>query len=316
MKRVLITGSSGYFGGKLVGYLAAKPEIEEIVGLDLSPPAERTGNLTFYKRDVRKPSDDLMEKHGVDTVIHAAWVLPPIHNKTRMEDININGTQSVLNSVLRAGVAQLLYTSSTTAYGFHSDNDNPLTEDSPLRGNDDFTYSRCKRLVEKVVQDFARINPGITVTIVRPCFVVGPGFKNPLATHLRKKIVLLPLPRSPLQLVHEDDLVEAIYLLLAQRKAGIYNIAGDGVISFEDMARMLGNIPLSLPFKLLWVLNDIGWLLRLNLLTEFPSPAINIFRYPWIASNDKLKRETAFTYRYDSRTAFEHFARHVTGGEG
>ncbi len=64
-----------------------------------------------------------------------------------MEDININGTKAVMDSVPKAGVGQVLYTSSTTAYGFHPDNDNTLTDVSPLRGNDDFTYSKCKRLV-------------------------------------------------------------------------------------------------------------------------------------------------------------------------
>jgi UDP-glucose 4-epimerase len=311
MKRVLITGSSGYFGCKLVEYLAEKPHIEELVGVDVSPPAKRNDKLAFYQRDVRSLSDDIMKSHSVDTVIHAAWVLPPIHDKAKMEDININGTKAVLESVLKAGVGQLLYTSSTTAYGFHPDNDNPLTESSPLRGNDDFTYSKCKRLVDKLVQDFAQEHQHVAVTIVRPCFVVGPGFNNPLANHLRKRIVLMPSPRSPLQFVHEDDLVEAMYQLLILRKAGIYNIAGDGVISADEMVKILGNVPFPLPFKVLWVVNNLGWYLRLRFLTEFPSPALNLLRYRWVASNDKLKKEIGFKYRCDSRAAFEDFARHV-----
>jgi UDP-glucose 4-epimerase len=311
VKNVLITGSSGYFGSKLVDYLAAKPEIQEIVGTDIQPPAVDHAKLTFYDRDVREPCEDLLRKHGVDTVIHTAWILPPIHDKAEMEDVNINGTKAILDSACRAGVRQILYTSSTTAYGFHPDNDDPLTENSPLRGNDDFTYAKCKKLVEKVVQDFEKDHPEILITTVRPCFVVGPGFKNPMATHLRKKIVLVPSSRSPLQLVHEDDLVEAMYLLLAQRKGGVYNITGDGVISFDDMIRLLGGIRLSIPFKLLWLLNDVAWLLRLSFMTEFPSPALNTFRYRWVAANDKIKDEIGFTFKYDSRTAFEDFARYV-----
>ncbi|MEZ4577969.1 MAG: hypothetical protein R2875_08165 [Desulfobacterales bacterium] len=45
---------------------------------------------------------------------------------------------------------QILYTSSTTAYGFYPDNDQPLTEDSPLRGNDDFTYAKNKKEIEAI----------------------------------------------------------------------------------------------------------------------------------------------------------------------
>jgi UDP-glucose 4-epimerase len=311
VKKVLITGASGYFGSRFASFLESKSEIEGIVGTDIRPPGVQHAKFTFYERDVRESCEDLLRKYEVDTVIHTAWILPPIHDKAKMEDININGTKAVMDSAAKAGVGQVLYTSSTTAYGFHLDNDNPLTEESPLRGNDDFTYSKCKRLVEPVVHEFARAHPNILVTVVRPCFVVGPGFKNPMATHLRKKIVLVPSPRAPLQLVHEDDLVRAMYELLVRRKAGAFNIAGDGVLSFDDMARLLGNVPLPLPFKLLWCVNALAWFLRLSFLTEFPSPTLNIFRYSWVAANDKLKKEIGFKYKYTTKTAFEDFARHV-----
>ena len=62
-----------------------------------------------------------------------------------MEDINRSGTRNILDLSARAGVKQVLYTSSTTAYGFYPDNDRPLTEESPLRGNNDFTYAKNKK---------------------------------------------------------------------------------------------------------------------------------------------------------------------------
>lgn len=187
MKKVLITGSSGYFGSKQIAYLAAKPEIEQIVGTDLQPPGEEDDKLTFYKRDVREPCNELFSKHKMDTVIHTVWILPPIHDKAKTEDVNINETKTVLDSIAKAGVGRLLYTSSTTAYGFPPYNDNPLTEDSPLRGKDDFICTQCKRLVEKVVQDFTKDNLYVTVIVVRPCSVAGPGFKNPMATLLAQE---------------------------------------------------------------------------------------------------------------------------------
>ncbi len=77
MKRVLITGSSGYFGGKLVTFLRSKPEIEVIVGTDIRPPDVQYAKLTFYERDVRQSCEDLLRKHEVDTVIHTAWIFAP-----------------------------------------------------------------------------------------------------------------------------------------------------------------------------------------------------------------------------------------------
>ncbi len=132
-----------------------------------------------------------------------------------------------------------------------------------------------------------------------------------MATHLRKKIVLVPSPRAPLQLVHEDDLVSAMYGLLVERRAGVFNVAGDGVLSFDDMARMLGNHTLALPFKMLWVVNDLAWYLHLSFLTEFPSSSLNVFRYSWVGANDKLKNKISFHFKCTAKAAFEDFARHV-----
>jgi len=75
-------------------------------------------------------------------MIHTAYILPPIHNKELMEDINVGGTRNVLRACVCAKVEQVLYTSSSTAYGFHPDNDKPLTEDSSLRGNADSPIAR------------------------------------------------------------------------------------------------------------------------------------------------------------------------------
>jgi len=227
-----------------------------------------------------------------------------------MEDINVNGTRNVLQASLAAGVRQFLYTSSTTAYGFHPDNRCPLTEQSPLRGNDDLTYSKTKKEIEAIFREFdlpARY-PDTAVTILRPCFVVGPGFDNPLARYLRKRIVFLPKGMEPLQYVHEDDLIRAICLLVEKKRGGIYNVAADGLITFEEMISILGNRKIYLPFLLMYHLNQMAWALRLTFLSEFPSPTMNMLRYPWWAENNKLKTELGFHYRYTTEEAFLDFA--------
>ena len=311
MSRALITGAAGYIGGKLAERLADSPGISEIVGTDIKKPRKQIAGAIFYEHDVRSSMTDLLTKHAIDTVVHAAYVLPPLHDKGLMEDINLNGTRTVLSSCLEAGVSQIMYLSSATAYGFHADNDRPLTEDSPLRGNEDFTYSKTKRIIEGIFTNFRKDHPETAVTILRPSFVVGPGFDNPLARYLQKKIVILPSNGAAFQFVHEDDLIEIMARLLEQKKAGKYNVGGDGEVSPEDMVRIMGNIPVQLPFPLVYHINSIAWLLRMSFLTEFPSPALNMIRYPWVVSNDKLKKEIDFAYQYTSLEAYEDFASHV-----
>ena len=134
MKRVFITGVSGYFGSKLVEHLGSKDDVGEIIGIDIMKPKRPSAKLTFIRHDVRADMYPLLKDRNIDWAIHAAYILPPIHDKGLMEDININGTRTYFHRASRQA-----YRSSssahTTAYGFHTDNDMPLTEESPLRGD-------------------------------------------------------------------------------------------------------------------------------------------------------------------------------------
>lgn len=311
MEHILITGVSGYFGQRLVRFFRDKPEIERITGIDIRPPAVEDGTFEFVRCDVRHDLKGVFQGRGIDCVIHSAYILPPIRDVALMEDINVNGTKNVMITAARHGVKQIMDCSSATAYGFHPDNPPLLTEESPLRGNEDFTYAKNKRELEVWAAGFEKQHPGISFIVIRPCFVVGPGFANPLAKHLCKKISILPWKTAPMQFIHEDDLVEIMYLLLKHNSSGVYNLAADGTIPVEEMVRTLGGWPLKVPVRILWPLNDLMWNLGISIVTEFPSPSLNLIRYPWIASNAKVKRDLGYSFKYTTRTAFEDFASFV-----
>jgi UDP-glucose 4-epimerase len=295
----------------MVKALCKKEWVKAVVGTDINEPDYRHPKYKFDRRDIRKSLDDLLENHAIDAVVHAAYVLPPIHDKGLMEDINKGGTKNILAASVKAGVKQILYTSSATAYGFYADNDNPLTEDSPLRGNDDFTYAKNKKEIEAIFKEFESAHPKIAVSIVRPCFVVGPGFKNPMAEHLQKKLVMLPLKTRPWQFVHEDDLIHVMVLLLEKRIAGAFNVTGEGSITFHEMVKLLGNIRIPVPWPIIYPLNNLAWFLRLSFVTKFPSPGMRLMVHSWIASSKKLHKATGYQFRYDSRSAFADFVRSV-----
>lgn len=308
---ILVTGAGGYIGGKLVKALCRQEWVDALTGTDIREPSYRHPKYTFDRRDIRHSMDDIFERRNIDTVVHTAYVLSPIHNKGLMEDINKGGTQNVLAASVKAGVKQVLYTSSTTAYGFYPDNDVPLTEESPLRGNDDLTYAKNKKEIEGIFKEFGSAHPDIAVSIVRPCFVVGPGFNNPMAEYLQKKLVMMPAKALPWQFVHEDDLIHVMVLLLEKRIKGAFNVTGEGTMTFPEMVERLGNIRIPVPWPVIYPLNNIAWHLRMRFMTKFPSPAMRMMVCPWITSSEKLVRETGYQFKYDSRSAFEDFARCV-----
>ncbi len=311
MKNVFITGVSGYIGQRIARALAENEKAASLVGIDVKEPGAAPDKLTFVRHDVREPVADLLKEHAIDAVVHAAYVLSPLHDQALMEDINISGTRNILAACREASISQLLYLSSATAYGFHHDNQVPLTEESPLRGNDDFTYSKNKKEIEFLMEAFVKERPDMKVTVLRPCFVVGPGFDNPLARHMKKRFVLMARKSAPMQFVHEDDLTRIMAMCLEKEIPGVFNVGAEGTLSVPEMIKMLGNTMIALPNRLLYLFNHLSWILRLRFLTEFPSPALNMIMHPWAVASEKLISRTGFEYQYDTRAAFEDFVRHV-----
>ena len=160
-----------------------------------------------------------------------------------------------------------------------------------------------KKEIEAIFQKFIADHPDITVSILRPCFVVGPNFKNPLAEHLQKKLVMMPSNIKPWQFVHEDDVINVMGMMLEKRINGIFNVAGEGTMSFREMLKMLGNFMIPVPWFLMFPLNNLAWFLRLTFITKFPSPGMRMMVNPWIATSDQLKRETGYKFNYDTKSA-------------
>jgi len=308
MKRVLITGVSGYIGGKLASALEKNDQVECLAGLDVREPKTPFKRLLFLKQDIRQPFDHILEEHQIDTVVHTAWVVEQMRNTAEAEDINKSGTLNVLYCCVKTNVSRILYTSSTTAYGFHPDNPIPLTEESPLRGNEDFTYGKNKREIEDVFEEFIREHPEINVTVLRPCFVVGPGFDNGMSRYLTQGKIPLPSQTAPMQFVHEDDLLRAILHCLEKSVKGVFNIAGHGTMTFEEMADVQGHKTVNLPDFLLNGLTTLLYALRLK---DTKKSSLNMARYPWIASPEKFIKQTGFEYVYNTKSAFEDFVKHI-----
>ncbi|MBA4367464.1 MAG: hypothetical protein C0403_07480 [Desulfobacterium sp.] len=311
--RILVTGAAGYIGGRMVKALCEKDWVEKVVGTDITEAPQKFQKFEFIRKDIREPIDDLFKNEKIDTVVHAAYVVTPQHNKNMMEDVNKRGTRNILAAVSKTGVKQFMITSSTMAYGFYPDNDTPLTEESRLRGNDDFTYSKNKKEIEGIMQGFIAEHPEIIATILRPCFVIGPGINNPFSRHLRKKFVLLPCNTQPFQFVHEDDLINVMVIMIEKRTGGIYNVTPDGTMTFSEMIQTLGNIRIPVPWPLIYISNNLAWFLRLTFLSEFPSPGMRLMVNPWLASSEKLKQKIDYQFKYNTKEAFEDFARHFAG---
>jgi UDP-glucose 4-epimerase len=304
--RYLITGGSGYIGSRLVDHLSGRDQTEAIVVADVKSPASFRPKTTFASLDVRdrRGVRELFERERPDCVVHLAYLLNPIHDEAAMYDVDVNGTQNVLEAASAAGVGQVLVTSSTTAYGAFADNPVPLTEADPVRGAPDFSYARDKAESDRLCQLWALEHAERVMTIVRPCIVFGPDVDNYIVRlWLRQPFRAdFGMPDQPMQFVHVDDVAEALILLLEGRHGGVFNVAADGYLSVVDASDLIGLKPRRVPYKLFKRLAAGLWRAHV---TEAPAGQLEFVIHPWVASNEKLKKTTGWTPRWTSREVFE-----------
>ena len=208
----------------------------------------------------------------------------------------------------------LLYVSSTTVYGAHPNGAQPYTEESPVRPVPGFQYAEDKAATELIIEAFAADNPDTCVTVLRGCVVMGPRSDNFIAQAFRKPLLVSILGANPqMQFIHEDDVQEALELCLMERVPGVYNLTGEGTVAYSDIARTAGLRSVALPAPVLSALTQASWALRLQ--GDSPASGLAMVRWPWVASNEKLTRETGFRPRHTSREALEAstLARQVRG---
>jgi UDP-glucose 4-epimerase len=311
MPSVLITGASGYLGRLLVRALAnGEGDCARIVATDLSlpPPGLRLPGVIYERFDIRAPgAGELMARHGVEAVVHlAAMVTPGKHaDRQLLYDVDVRGTENVIEGCLQSGARQLIVTSSGAAYGYHADNPVPLDEHDALRGNQAFAYSHHKRLVEELLARHRAEHPELAQLVLRVGTILGRTTRNQISALFERPFVFgLSGTDSPFVVIWDEDVVAVILAALRHGWRGIYNLAGDGALSLREMAAIMGKpyvaIPAALVEKSLAILRALG-------LSNHGPEQVDFLRYRPVLSNRRLKQELGFIPRKTSRQAFEIF---------
>ncbi len=302
--RVAVTGAAGSVGTKLVERLAASDDVDSVVAFDARPPAIEHPKVVCFQQDIRQPMADILREYGVDALVHLAFLLRQGRNREAMRRVNVGGTAQALRACQAAGVGHLVYFSSTTVYGPHPGDPQPYTEESPVRPVNGFQYAEDKAATELMLEAFTTDNPATCVTVLRGCVVMGPRSDNFIAQAFRKPLLVSILGANPqMQFIHEDDVQEALELCLMERVPGVYNLTGEDTVAYSDIARTAGLRSVALPAPVLSALTQASWALRLQ--GDSPASGLAMVRWPWVASNEKLTRETGFRPRHTSREALE-----------
>lgn len=306
---VLITGAAGYIGRQLVEQLL-KEGRHHIVAADIrkESPFSPDERLTYACLDVRsKEAAALMEQYAIHTVVHLASIVTPGKKSNREFEyaVDVLGTKNILNACIAAGVRRIIISSSGAAYGYHADNPEWLVETDPIRGNEEFAYSFHKRLVEEMLGEYRITHPELEQTIFRIGTILGDTVNNQI-TNLFEKPVLIGIAgaKSPFVFIWDRDVVACFAKAIDSQVCGIYNVAGDGALTVEELGILLNKRVVKIPASL--VKSGLFAMKRLGL-SQYGEEQVGFLRYRPVLSNERLKTEFGYTPMKTSIEVFEHY---------
>jgi UDP-glucose 4-epimerase len=311
-KRVLVTGVQTYWGYRVARALEELPEVETIIGVAPDDPLGELERAEYVKVGSQHALlRRIVQAARIDTVLDTRLVVNSTTTSGRLaHENNVIGTMNILAacSGKDTTVRKFIFKSSTHYYGSEQDDPAFFTEAMRRPHPPRTPIERDIVEAEAAISDFSEKQPDTCVTILRCPNVLGPDVDTPL-----RRLASLPFVPGILgfdprvQVVHEDDVADALLHATQDELPGVFNVAADGVLALSEIAGLLGK-PF-MPFLPPWGTSlALGPLRRLGV--NVPPELQNLMRFGRGVDN-RMYKATGFNYRYTTREAVQKLGEHL-----
>jgi UDP-glucose 4-epimerase len=310
-RRILIAGIGTHWGAELALRLELDERVEQVIGIDTTPPPVELGRTEYLEADIRSPLlARLLPTTGVDTVVHAGilWYPEPGKPAPALHDINVIGTLQLLAACERlTTLERVVVRGSAAIYGCEPNGPSFFKEDMatdfPLRTR----FQRDIGELEGYFENFARRHGRLTCCMLRFQPEIGPGLDAPLSNYLSLPVVPTQLGFDPrLQLVHADDATGALLAATIDPVRGAVNVAPNGSISLARALRLIDRPQMPVPHPLFGpAMARLGERLGAGSLY---GDAVRLLRYGRGVDNARLRNELGYEPRHDAVSAIRDFA--------
>ena len=311
-RRVLITGVSRFLGLRLAKRLEADDQIETLVGVDLEEPPVKIRGMEFIRADIRSPMiARVLESMKIDTLVHSNIASTParVGGRSQMKENNVIGTMQLLAAAQRADrMKRVVMRSSGAVYGSTSGEPSLLPEGQTARHTELSGYGKDCYEAETYARDYGRRRPDVNLIILRTQNVIGPTVHTNMTDYFSLPLIPTALGFDPrLQLLHEEDAVDALYRSVVSDAKGIFNIASEGVVFLSQAVRLMGKLPLPL---ILPAAQTTAALLRRFGIIDFPSDQLSLILFGRVLDIRRAKESLGFVPRYTTADCIQDFKDH------
>jgi len=299
----MVTGAAGALAKKVIDKLKRD---YKVIAVDFRTTVDLGIPVESYKVDFNKRIfEDIFREHELDGVIHLGRITASELNRYTRYNSNVIGTKKLFDLCRKYKVPRVMVLSTYFVYGASPYNPSLLDEKTPIKAAD-LTMDMVDTVeLDHLANIYLYKHPELNITILRPCNIAGPGVRNTFSKLLASTSAPVLWGFSPLmQFIHIDDMRDAICVAFEKNVPGLYNVAPDDYIGFQDAVKRCNCQPIQIPSVPLGLTEWVSKFLKWDILPPF---LLNYYKYPVIIDGSLFARTFDFQPKKSLEDIFSYY---------